>query len=668
MLRQLSRLEKTRSFIILFFVALLAISLIFFFAPARNQQAAALTGNEIIATVNGEEIQADAIARRREQLSRAYSGIDLSQLGIDEQRLLDGLIRDRVTTQEATRLGLGVSDDELRARIREIFTEGGQFVGGERYAKAAAERYGSVARFERDLRDEIASKKLRDFVTAGVQVSPAFVEEQFKRQGATFDVVYVPVTPDKLTAQIKPTDDDLKQYYEQHKTDYRILEPQKKVRYLFIDSAKVGEKLTFPDDELKAEYDKLPAESKRAGAKAQQILLKVATPELDASVREKATQLVAKARENGGMNEQQFAELVRGNSEDTATAKAGGNIVIKRTPAKAADPLQTVLAQAPNSISEPIKSGNAYYIVRRGDDIPKTFDEAKPEILVSLRNRKSYNAAADIAKRAADRLKQEKDFAKVAQEFAGSANMKPEDMVKETGFITPGTSVPNIGINQQFEAAIAKLENANDIGDQLGVPGGFAIPMLLEKREGNYLPPLEEAKEQVTAAYKNEKIKTQLEQFAQDIAKSAGNAAGLKAAAAKYSLDAKPNDKYKLNGSFEGVGNSAAADDALFAGKEGEVFGPFKIGDNYVVVGLNKRTEADMKEFDKQKESLAESELNSRQSQVFEDYISAIEDKMKADGKISIKQEVLDQVIAEAPPPAPQPRRNPNMPFNLPPQ
>ena len=71
-----------------------------------------------------------------------------------------------------------------------------------------------------------------------------------------------------------------KQYYEQHKTDYRVLEAQKKIRYLFIDQSKVGEKLTLPDDELKAEYDKLSPEAKRAGVKTQMIVLKVAKPEL----------------------------------------------------------------------------------------------------------------------------------------------------------------------------------------------------------------------------------------------------------------------------------------------------------------------------------------------------------------------------------------------------
>ena len=667
MLRALSRLERTRSLIILFFAALLAISLVLFYAPGRNQRAAALAGNEVVAAVDGEEISVSDITRRREAITRTYSGmgIDPSQLGLNEERFLDGLIRDRVITQEAARRGLGVSNEEVGARIRELFRDGGQFVGNEKYKQIAVERYGSTEKLERELRDALAVEKLRAFVTAGAQVSPAEVEEQFKRQGATFDVVYTILSPDKLTKQINPSDDELKKYYEEKKTDYRVLEAQKKIRYLFIDSAKVGEKLNISDDDLKAQYDQLSPENKRAGVKAQMLVLKVAKPELDAGVKGEADKLVARARDKGGMNDKDFGELARGNSQDTATAYKGGDVgVVRRNPAKPTDPLQSALTMTPNSISDPIKYQNAYYILRRGEDVPKSFADAKQELLVSARNQKSYAATADLARKAAEKLKQEKDVQKVAQAMAGEANMKAGDMVKETGFVKTGDNIPGIGVNQQFEAAIAPLNNVNDVGDQTQVPSGFAVPMVVDKRDANYLPPFEEAKDKVAESFKNERAKAQLEQFANDLSKNAGSAGNLKAAAEKLGLETKTNDKYKLSGSFDTAGSSPAADDAIFQMKDGQVSPAFKAGDNYLVVGLNKRTEADMKEFDKQKESLTRTALDTRKNQVFEDYISALQDRMKADGRIKINRPIMDQVLEEAPPPAPpRPRQQPNFPF-----
>src|SRR5260370_40637004 len=116
----------------------------------------------------------------------------------------------------------------------------------------------------------------------------------------------------------------------------------------------------------------------------------------------------------------------------------------------------------PGEVTDAIKYKNAYYILRRGEAVPKTFEDAKPELLVSLRNRRGYTVAQKIAQRAQDRLKANKDPQKVAQEFAAEANMTPADMVRETPFVKPGDDVPNIGSSQQFEEARAALNNPND--------------------------------------------------------------------------------------------------------------------------------------------------------------------------------------------------------------
>ena len=150
----------------------------------------------------------------------------------------------------------------------------------------------------------------------------------------------------------------------------------------------------------------------------------------------------------------------------------------------------------PGDVTDPVKSGNNWYILRRGEPVAKTFEEAKPELLVSLRNRRAYAVAAKLAEKAKDRLKETKDPTKVSQELAGEANMSPADMVKETPYVKPGDDVPGIGSNQQFEQVIAPLNNHNDVGEHIGVKGGFAIPMLVDKKEPR-IPDFDEVKTKV---------------------------------------------------------------------------------------------------------------------------------------------------------------------------
>jgi len=46
--------------------------------------------------------------------------------------------------------------------------------------------------------------------------------------------------------------------------------------------------------------------------------------------------------------------------------------------------------------------------------------------------------------------------------------MSPAEMVRETPYVKPGDNVPEIGSSQQFEQALAKLNNPNDVGEPTG--------------------------------------------------------------------------------------------------------------------------------------------------------------------------------------------------------
>lgn len=663
MLKQLSRLKRTRSIIIVGFAVLLAVSLVVFFsAPGRNSNSVEPSKNTaVVAKVNGDEITVAQVAQLKENYTQMFGGrISLAQLG-GNKRFLDGLIRDRVVAQEAARLGLAASDAEVADKIRKQFSDAsGQFVGLDRYKESVTARYGDIESFERNVRDEIAQEKLKAFVTAAVRVSDEEVQEDYKRKNTSYDVSYIVISPEKLAEKIQPSDEELRNYYEQHKTDYRYLEPQKKVRYLYIDQEKAGAKIAISDKDLHDEFDKVPPQAKESGVKVQQILLRVVRKDLDAQVEQKAKDLIAKIRAaSPETSEKVFADLARGNSEDAATAKSGGYLArpYKKNPNKIYGLYDRTIDMEPGDVSDiPIKYAGNWYILRRGDAVPKTFEEAKPDLLASLRNRKGYAVAAKLAERAQNRLKETKDVQKVAQELAAEANMKPAEMVKETPFIKPGDDVPDIGNSQQFEAVVAPLNNPGDVGERTGVKGGFAIPMLVEKREPR-IPDFDEVKTRVAQALKQERAKQQLEQKANELASSINSAADVQAAGEKAGFEVAADSGYKLGSPLGQAGTSPALDDAIYALKTGEVTKtPVKVGDNWVIVGMKERTEADLAEFAKQRQQQMQTMLGERQNQVFDDYVSAVTQRMKQAGKIKIYNEVLAGMEEDEPVAAPAPR------------
>src|SRR5690242_14203914 len=247
MLKQLGRLERTRNIIILGFAILMAVSLIFFYAPGRSVSTIDPSkSTEVVAKVGSHNITVAELARMRDNMMQMYGGrMNLAALG-GSRRFLDILINKRVLVQEANRLGLGASDGELRERLMKQFSDAsGQFVGFDRYKESIVARYGRVEAFEDEMRDAIAQEKLRAFVTARVSVFDHGVREEFKRGNTSFDVAYVSLSADKLAETLQATDEELRAYYDAHKTDYRYLGPQIKVRYIFVGQEKAGSKLTM---------------------------------------------------------------------------------------------------------------------------------------------------------------------------------------------------------------------------------------------------------------------------------------------------------------------------------------------------------------------------------------------------------------------------------------
>ncbi|HQX56455.1 MAG TPA: peptidyl-prolyl cis-trans isomerase [Pyrinomonadaceae bacterium] len=644
MLKFFTRLEKTRNFVILIFAILMVASLVLFYAPTQSGVQTNLgRSTETVASVSGEKITVGELIRQKESYSRFSQG-----RGFPSKMILEGLIGTRIVRVEAERLGLTASDAEVAAEIRSQFKpEEGKPFDQKIYEQNVIDQFGSITAYETSVRDDISSKKLDAFLTSGVTVSEEELLTDFQRKNTKFDLSYVAVSSAELAQTLKPTDEELKAYFEKNKASYYISVPQKKIKYIFVNTAKIGEKLPITDAELRAEYDKLPADKKIGGVNGQEIVLRVAKPEFESKVQEKAAELITRLKKDGdSVSEAVFAEVARGFSEDPISAQSGGKLrgPVRENLNKPEDPYQRLIKMKPGDVTEPISYQGRYFILRRGEDVPKSFEDAKKEIEVSLRNRKAYAVAAELAQKIADALKQSKDVQKTAAQFAGEANMNVAEMIKETSYIKPGDDVPNIGTSPQFEEGIASLEKVGDVGEKTPIQNGFAIPTLADRKEPRDAE-FDEVKAQILDVVKLDQARTKVEEIAKQIASGAASADALAGAAIAKGMKAK-DQKAFIIGSPLGDGPSAstseALEDAVYAMKSGEVTKtPIKIGDNWYVVGVTKRDDANTADFAKQRSSLLEQMLSKKRTAVFSDYLAATKKRLQDNGSIVIYKEVL---------------------------
>ncbi|MBK7705728.1 MAG: peptidyl-prolyl cis-trans isomerase [Acidobacteria bacterium] len=655
MLKFFSRLEKTRNFVLLLIGVVMILGLVVgigssnLFSPNTTSDGLS-TSTEAIAKVGSEKVTVGEIARIKQ--GRMSS--------LPTKMMVNSLVQQRIIRVEAMRLGFRASDGEVANLIREQNkSPDGTPLDIKRYEQWAVQNFGSVAEYEQTVRDQISGEKLEAFLTSGVVVSEEEILKDFQRKNTKFDVSYVSVNAAELAQTIKPTDAELSEYFEKNKANYYISSAQKKIRYVFLNTAKVGEKSKISDDDLKAEYEKIPADKKKKGVEGQQIVLRIAKPDFETKVMEKATEVVDRAKKDGKITEEAFTELVNGYSEDAASKARGGKLagLVRENPNKPTDPYQRLLTMQEGDVTEPIKEGSSVYILRRGRDVPKTFEDAKPELEISLRNRRGYTAAAELAQRVFDDLKQSKDAAATAKKFAAEANMGAGEMVRETPFVKPGDNVENIGKSPQFEEGIKNLENANDVGEKIPIQNGFAIPLLVEKKEPRDAT-LDEVRDQIAESVKLDKARAQVEEIAKQIASGAANAGALSGAAQSKGLKALDQKSFIL-GSPLGTGPSAstneALEDAVFGLKIGEVTKtPLLVGDSWYIVGVNKREDANMDDFAKQRDSLVQTMAQQKRSQLFSDYLAAVRQKMETNGEIKIYNDAIERLDAAMPPSSPQ--------------
>ena len=148
---------------------------------------------DVLARVGSYEVtlqQFRQVYLRQLQAYRLQTGGEISEevlrsLGVDRQ-ILQQLIDEYAALAEAERLGLRVSDAEVRERILTLpaFQVDGRFIGEQQYRMVLQRQSPpiSTAQFEEDIRRSILIERLQAAVTGWVSVSEAEIADEHRRR------------------------------------------------------------------------------------------------------------------------------------------------------------------------------------------------------------------------------------------------------------------------------------------------------------------------------------------------------------------------------------------------------------------------------------------------------------------------------------------------------
>jgi peptidyl-prolyl cis-trans isomerase D len=596
----------------------------------------------VVARVGGEEITTQDVQRIVALIQQQRRYPDYLQPMLMQQGT-QILIQQAELRYEGDRMGLKVSDEEVRQALHNdqfapMFYPNGQWVGQAEYENKLREFYGTTPEeFERQLRFDLLRNKLMTTVTAGVAVTPPEIEAAYKKQNTKVKFDYAVITMDDVEKQIKPTDAELKTFYDANKARYQNSIPEKRqVRYFTISDQQVESKVTVTPTDLQQYYrDHIDQFRTQDRVRVRHILIATPTPGADGKVDPKALDAarakaedVLKQLKAGG----DFAELAKKYSDDPGSKDKGGELGWYTKDSELVPEFKQAMLSLPKGqISGLVQSSFGFHIIQVEDKETagmKSLAQVKDQIEPIIKQQK-LAALLDQMASAAESQARSQGLDKAAAQY--------DAKVLESNPISRTDSLAGVGASPDLMTDIFSTEPKT--GPQAVRTAQGAVIFEVQKIIPPSTPPFEEIRQRVTNDFKTERASVLLNQKTAELSDQAHASHDLKKAAKDLGATVKTSDLVTRTSQVPDIGSmSGESAGPIFGMKPGEISGPMTIGRNGIVVELIDRQEPPVAgdDFAKAKDNLREQLLQEKRQEAQELFLSNLNDRLEKEGRLKI--------------------------------
>ena len=614
-------------------VALLGGSMLLYLVPQTPGTGEAAT--DTVAKIGDQTVTLGEVRQQLAQIEQRNQ-VPKPLESLYARQILNQLVFQKEIEYEAKRLGVTVSDQERADRIKQYvpaaFT-GGTFVGMDRYASEVQARFQlTVPVFEELIRQGSLEEKFRKRVTDGISVGPAELQQEFRYKNEKIKVDYALIKPEDLAAKLNPSDAEVKAEYEKNKAKYQV--PEKRVvRYGLLDTTQLRRNVPISDDQLKVQYQADIQQYQVPNRVHVEHILFMTVGKTDAEVEEikKTAEDVLKQVKKGG----KFDELAKKYSEDPGTKDKGGDLGWITQGQTVPEFEKTAFGLDKGQTSDLVRTQYGFHIIKvleKETARTKTFDEVKDSIRAPM----MLQAADKQANDAADEL---------AKAIRQSNKVSLEDLAKqyhltvsETRPVSAGDAVLELGNSKEVKDAIFRLR-PNELSLPLRTDRGYVI-LSVKQITPAHQGSVEEVHEQIVNDLKQEESTKLAKTKADELAKRVKSGEKFDAAAKTLGLEAKTSELISRNDSIPSAASGKQLGEA-FQIKQGDVGAPLTMGTNWMVYRVAAKEEPNPADFEKQKKSLTDQLLQSNRSIAFEAFKTALETRLKQEGKVKLMPEKL---------------------------
>ena len=618
-----------------------------------NYLGGGLTTQGVLAQVGDQEIRLQEVSQQARLIGRQQfkGNIPAGLMPFLMQRAAQGMITQKALVYEADRMGLGVTNEELRSNLHQgqmgqMLFPGGNFVGEQQYEDFIQNQFGmSVQQFEQEVKAEIAQRKLLAAITAAVSVSDKDVSEEVKKQDVKVKFEYAVLTLDDVKKQIKPTEAELKAFYEQNKQEYvNSIPPKIKARYILIDASKLAEKIQVTPAEVQQYYSQHQDEFRiPETVTVRHILIKTPTPGPDGKVDEKGVE-AAKAKaedvEKQLKSGTSFAELAKKYSDDPGSAQNGGLLPPITRGRTVPEFEQAAFSTPVGQTTGLIRTSYGFHILHieaKQEARLKPLDEVKSQIEPIIKQQKVGGQAQTVAN-AVQSLARTEGMEKAAAEKG--LTVTTTGLISRTDPLPGGGSAPEL-VNGLFSA------KQNDPPATAPTPQGYAVYQVTETQPAQ-TPTFEQIRAQVEQQFKEQRAQSLLGQKTQELADRAHAEHDLAKAAKEVGANVKTSDLVSRTSQVPEIGAMSGNVSVAFSMKPGEISGPIQAGSNGVVLKVEELQEPTPEQAKQNWDRAKDSLLQQKRQEIEGLYIENLRDRLEKEGKIKINKKEMERLSQTA--------------------
>ncbi len=558
-----------------------------------------------------------------------------------EQQVGQQLVQQQVLLEEAHRLDIQATDDDVRQYLRtgptgEVLYPEGKFIGEDAYRQLIDDRlHESVTDFEQSIKDDITIRRLQAFITGGVTVSDKEVQDTYRKQNIKIKFDYAVISADDVSKTINPSDSELEAFFKKNAARYTQAVPEARtISYFAFTADQIPGGVQQPTQQAIQQYyrEHVNDYSVPEQAKSRHILISVAEnadAKTVAAAKAKADMVLKQLKAGGS-----WTDLAKKDSDDPGSKDSGGELGFAERGKMVPSFDNAIFTQKIGDI-EIVRSNFGFHIVQVEDRQPahtKALNEVLPEIQATLVRQNSADAQARYAQTLTS------EAIKNGMEKTAAAHhlqMVTTQPVAHDGVIAALPDSTQL-LAKAFQGKQGDPPQSAPTGE------GYAIFQVTGITPA-HAPSFADWKTHVLDDYRDEQLPMLLSQKTKALADQAKATNDLAKAAKAVGATVKTSDLIGETGQVPDFGAVGQVAPQLFDMNVGAISGPIETGRTGVVAKIDDKQQPTADEIAKNVDQTRDQLLDQRRNQAFSVFLSGVWDNYKKHKLIQINNKAPGQ-------------------------